>query len=115
MQTGLYIYPHFNYSSTPSFNGKVDKVISTVKGTTDFKRARITVNEAISVLKNFGYKVRAKAGSHMTVTAPDGFEFCLTLPHGSEKRFISPFDVKRLQCVINDDREGLLNAIRFQR
>ncbi len=113
MHIGFCNYPQINCSSMQSFNGKIDKTINTIKMTKDFRSARITVNEAVSVFRNFGYNVRAKSGSHMTVTAPDGFEFSFTLPHGSEKRFINPNDVKKLKCIINGDRQGLISAIKF--
>lgn len=97
----------------PSFNGNIDKLINSIKEITDYKHSRITLNDAIKIYNKLGYNLRKKAGSHMTVTAPSGFEYSLQLPHGNEKKFIHPFDVKRLQYAINGDMEGLMRAIKI--
>ena len=102
-----------NFTSNVSFSGRVDKIIEALKNIKDYKHAKVTLNEAMAVYKKLGYQLRAKAGSHVTVTAPNGFEFCLKLPHGCERQFINQYDVKKLQCAANGDMEGLIRAIRF--
>ena len=104
---------NLNSTNTISFNGKVEKLINMLKNTKDFKHARVTCDEAIKIYNKLGYKTRLKAGSHVTVTAPDMFEFSLQLPHNNEKRFIHPNDVKKLHFVLNNDRQGLINSIKI--
>ena len=43
--------------------------------------------EALKIYNEIGYSTRVKAGAHVTITAPTGFEYSMTLPHGKEKRF----------------------------
>ena len=97
----------------PGFNGRLDKVIENIKTAIDFKRTKVSVDDALSIYKKYGYSIRVKTGSHISITSGNGFEFSLILPHKNGKRFIGPYDVKKLKFVVNNDIQGLINSIKI--
>ena len=116
MKTGFNPYMRCSYNSNINFNGRIEKVIEKLKTMTkteEFKNARITAEEALKIYNKIGFSTRVKAGAHVTITTPKGFEYSMTLPHRESGRFISHFDVRKLKCAILGDEEGLKNAIKF--
>lgn len=120
LQTNLnYQIGNFN-NYRINFNGNIEKIMNSLKTVTDYKRARVTLEEALKIYNRLGYITKLKAGSHVTIIAPfklpnstSNFEYAMTLPHGSEKRFISPFDVKRLKYALNGDLNALIHCIKI--
>ena len=108
---------HYNsYNSYPNFCGRIDKIINTLFSTKYAKELKITTDDAIKIYQKLGYIVRKKSGSHMTVTHPEGLvEFSLKIPHGSEKRFITPEAVKTLQCAVFEDIPQLKQSLHYHR
>lgn len=74
---------------------------------------KVSVEQALSIYQKLNYTITRKSGSHITITTPDGkFEYAMTLPHGAGKRFLTPFDVKRLKHALNNDIDALKRSIQ---
>lgn len=100
----------YSYNNTRSFNGRLDKLLVELR-TKNHKNIKITADEAARIYQNLGYTITKKPGSHMTVTHPSGFSFCLAIPH--KERFIPEKRVKTLQCAVFEDIKQLLQSIQF--
>ena len=111
------IYSNYSYYNkyTPSFTGRPEKIIELLKTTINYKTLKVTPDEAMKIYEKLGYSVRKKAGSHVTITHPNGLEFSLHLPHGGEKRFLHPDHVRTLQCAVFEDFQKLIHSLHFHK
>ena len=102
---------NYGYNGTyPNFKGRIDKIITELQ-TKNYKNIKITIDEAVKIYQKLGYSTTQKAGSHITVTHPNGFSFCLARPHGD--KFIPEKRVKTLQCAVFEDFKQLIQSIQF--
>ena len=110
MSFNTYSAPRTNMmSSNPAFCGNSpQKLIQKIMTTENNKNIHLTFDEAAKIYRYLGYDVMMKRGSHAVIPLDGKANLALPIPH--KDKYVSPFDIKRLKCVINGDLEGALKA-----
>ncbi|MBQ8848619.1 MAG: hypothetical protein IJ003_06715 [Candidatus Gastranaerophilales bacterium] len=90
-------------------SSKARKLAQIIKDAKNFKHINATFDDAVAIYRELGYDVLMKRGSHAVVPLTEKVNLPLVIPHGSSK-FVHPFDLKRLQFVINGEIEKALNV-----
>ncbi|MCR5265931.1 MAG: hypothetical protein K6E29_04985 [Cyanobacteria bacterium RUI128] len=94
-------------TSSPAFCGNSpQKLIQKIQSTENCKHVHLSFDEVAKIYKYLGYDVLMRRGSHAIIPLNEKANLPLPIPH--KDKYVSPFDIKRLKCIINGDIEGAL-------
>lgn len=86
-----------------SFSGKPpEKLIAKIKTTPNYKKVKLTFDEAVKIYNYIGYDVLLKRGSHAIIKAGD-YNIPLVIPH--KDKHLNYNDIKRLLLIMDGNIE----------
>ena len=92
----------------PTFEGvKFIKLIETIKNAKSFKHFNLSFKDIAGIYQELGYDIIFKGGSHAVVPLTETVNLPLVIPHNS--KYVSPFELKRLKCILNGEIDKALN------
>jgi predicted RNA binding protein YcfA (HicA-like mRNA interferase family) len=87
-------------SKNVNFEGKYEKLMETIKTTTNPSKVHLSFDEASNILARMGYNIESGKGSHYTVNIPNARPLTIVKPHGNHD-YIHPETIKSLRTLLN--------------